>query len=84
MADPNPKSGIRSPTGEEVASFSEYAFQTIPSTWNEGVGKKFQKYFAYYPTVKDKETKVLTKILQGKEPNFLSLHLDFLGCHGPW
>lgn len=84
MADPNPKSGIRSPTGEEVASFSEYAFQTILSTWNEGVGKKCQKYFAYYPTVKDKETKVLTKILQGKEPNFLSLHLDFLGHHGPW
>lgn len=81
--DPNPKSGVRSPTVEEVTSFTECAFQIMHSTWKEGVGKKFQKYFVYFPTVKDSETKVLTKILQGEKPNFLPLHLDFLGHHGP-
>lgn len=71
-------------TGERPASFTECVFQITHPNWKEGVRDKFQKYFTYYPPVKDKETKVLTKILQGKEPNFLSPRLDFPDHHGPW
>lgn len=72
------------PTGEGLTSFTECVFQITHPNWKEGVRDTFHKYFTYYPLVKDKETKVLTKILQGKEPNFLSPLLDFLDHHGPW
>lgn len=49
----------------------------------EGLERNFRNILHIFPQLKRRETKVLTKILQGKEPNFLPLHLDFLGHHGP-
>lgn len=72
------------PTVEGLASFPERVFQIAHPNWKKEVRDRFQKYFTYYPAVKDKETEVLTKILWGKEPNFLSPLLDFLDHHGPW
>lgn len=74
---------ISIPSGEGQPHLLD-VFQITHPNWKEGVRDRFQKYFTYYPPVKDKETKVLTKSLQGKEPNILSPVLDFLDHHGPW
>lgn len=74
---------ISVPAGEELVSFTECVFQITHPNWKEEVRDKFQEYFTYYPPDKDKETKVLTRILREKEPNFLSPLLDFLDHHGP-
>lgn len=72
------------PTGERLALLAECVYQIRHPNWKEEVRDKFQKYFTIYPLVKDKETEVLAKILQGKEPNFLSPLFDFLDHYSPW